>query len=109
MDNQEKTTFKDKYNDPSVSWQNKAMLISLYHSIMKYQYPTWTQLDTAQHFEVSVGLVSENIRLSREMDDGKNARKIKNSKTREEGLRYIDRRYYTEDRKTFNIIDEDEL
>lgn len=93
-------TFKDKYNECK-TWQDKAICIALYHSIMSSRYPTWNLNDTALHFGVSIGLVSENIRLAKAIDDG-NIRILK-SKTREEGLKLIERRHYVRDRTEITI------
>lgn len=85
-------TFKDKYNELS-TWQEKAVLISLYHTAMCVKYKDWTLADTSQHFEVSIGLVSENIRLAREIDNGMN-NKLMKCASREKALKLLDRRRY---------------
>lgn len=90
----ETLTFKDKYSDKNLTWQDKCVLISLYHTIMHTKYPTWTLGDTAQHFEVSIGLVSENIRLAKHIDNPLDNKKLMKLETREAGLKYIERRRY---------------
>jgi len=104
--NDENITFKQKYNSRGMTWQEKAVLISLYHTTMCLKYPTWHMGDTAEHFEVSRGLVSENIRLAKEIDNGN--KKVTLCPHREDALKLIDRRYYTRDRKEFTIFKDDE-
>lgn len=85
-------TFKEKYNETGLSWQNKAMLISLYHIAMCLKFPTWTLSDTSTHFNVSIGLVSENLKLARYIDHPKYGPKLMKTDTREHGLRYVNSR-----------------
>jgi hypothetical protein len=82
-------TFKEKYNEPNLTWQQKAILIALYHTVMHERYSTWTLRDTAIHFEVSIGLVSENIKLAKYIDNLKYGKKLMKLDTREKGLKYI--------------------
>lgn len=105
-DESKNVTFKDKYNSMGMTWQEKAVLISLYHTVMCHKYSNWTITDTSQHFGVSIGLVSENIRLAREIDNGNV--KLKECKTREEGLKLIDRRRYLRDRNSTMYKEEDD-
>lgn len=84
-------SFKEKYSEPDLTWQEKAVLISLYHTAMCMRYKTWTLNDTALHFEVSIGLVSENIRLAKAID-GILGDKLQTCETREKALKLIDRR-----------------
>lgn len=101
-------TFKDKYNECK-TWQDKSICIALYHTAMMIKYPTWTITDTSLYFEVSIGLVSENVRLAKEIDSGN--KKIVSAKTREEGLKMIERRNYSRYRLThimYKFEDKDE-
>ena len=86
-DDKERVTFKEKYESID-TWQDKAVLISLYHTAMCLKYKTWTLTDTAQHFGVSIGLVSENIRLAKAID-GPNGIRIMKCETREKALKLI--------------------
>lgn len=88
-------TFQEKYAECK-TWQEKSTLISLYHTLMLVKYSDWIIHDTALHFRVSVGLVSENIRLAKEIDN--NNKKIIDAKTREEALKLLDKRRYISDR-----------
>jgi hypothetical protein len=99
-------TFKEKYNSKGITWQEKAVLISLYHTAMCMKYPTWNLQDTSLHFGVSIGLVSENIRLAKEIDN--NNKKVIACLHREDALKLIDRRRYTSDRKEFTLFKDNE-
>lgn len=87
-------TFKDKYGQISM-WQEKAVLISLYHTAMCMKFKNWNMQDTATHFGVSIGLVSENIRLAKYIDSKEDGSKLMKIETREAGLKYIERRKFT--------------
>lgn len=87
-------TFKEKYNEAGLSWQSKAVVISLYHSAMCIKFPTWTMDDTALHFNISKGLVSENIRLAKAIDSKELGNRMIKCKTRESALKMIERRHY---------------
>ena len=104
--NDENITFKQKYNSRGITWQEKAVLMSLYHTAMLMKYPTWNLGDTAEHFGVSIGLVSENIRLAKEIDKGN--MKITLCSYREAALKLMERRYYTRDRKEFTLFEDEE-
>jgi len=102
----DRVTFKEKYNSRGITWQEKAVLISLYHIAMCVKYPTCNLNDTSQHFGVSVGLVSENIRLAKAIDS--NNLKVIKSKTREDALKLINRRHYVSERKEFTLYRDEE-
>lgn len=86
-------TFKDKYSELK-TWPEKATLISLYHTAMCMKFKEWTLADTAEHFSVSIGLVSENIRLAKLIDSELGTKLIK-CETREKALKLLERgRYY---------------
>jgi hypothetical protein len=62
-------------------WQRKVALISYLHNKMIYKTKgKWTLKDTAKYYEISVGLVSENLKLAEFMD------KIKVCKNRKQAL-----------------------
>lgn len=104
-ESEDRVTFKDKYNQCK-TWQEKAICIALYHTIMLTNYPTWTITDTASHFKVSIGLISENIRLAREIDKGNKL--VINAKYREDALKLIERRRYVRERNSITIFKLDE-
>ena len=75
------------------TWQDKCLYIAIYHHFMCLKHAHWKVSNTASHFKLSIGLISENLRLAKEMD-GDKGEKIMNCKTREEGLKLIERRNY---------------
>lgn len=56
-------TFLDKYY-AATSWQEKVTIMEIYHLAMRNRHKDWTINKTAKDFGVSIGLVSENIRLA---------------------------------------------
>lgn len=89
--------FKKQYNE-SDSWQQKVIILSLFHSSMIIRDKNWNMKQTAAHFSISIGLVSENIRLAKELN-GTKCDELMKSATREDGLKLVERRKYTRDRK----------
>ncbi len=85
----ESITFKQQYIS-CVTWQDKCVVVALYHKLMCVKYPNWTIRHTAEYFDISNGLVSENVRLADAVNDGNDI--IQHCKTREEGLKLIERR-----------------
>lgn len=81
-------TFKDRY-DQETTWQGKATVMEIYHFAMTSRIEGWTVTLTAEHFQCSIGLVSENLRLARAMhyDD-----KITDTPTRQEALKKLNGR-----------------
>lgn len=78
-------TFKDKYSQCE-TWQDRVIVMELFHLAACHQSRDWTLTDTAAHFEVSIGLVSENLKLAKEFHE--NAKLIK-CESRQEALRKI--------------------
>lgn len=56
-------TFLERYNK-ATSWQEKATVMEIYHLAMTHNVKGWTLQGTADQFECSIGLVSENLRLA---------------------------------------------
>jgi hypothetical protein len=56
-------TFKEKYYNES-RWPLQVAVIELYHFAKLNRYRSWTQLDTAKYFEISVATVNENLKLA---------------------------------------------
>lgn len=78
----------DKYNEAN-EWHQKCLLMALYHMAMRNNMcNTWTMRDTAEYFSVSIGLVSENIKLSNAIDEDIRLTKCK---TRQAALNLIKR------------------
>lgn len=67
----------------STTWQRKVVLIAMYHNFHKMKDNNWKLVNTASYFHVSIGLVSENLRLF------KNYELVKECKTRKDALELI--------------------
>lgn len=82
-------TFKQKYKECS-EWQGKVTVMEIYHLAMCLKVKGWTITQTAEHFECSVGLVSENLRLAQAIhtDD-----KVLKCQSRQEALKKLNGNY----------------
>jgi len=56
-------TFKERYGKET-TWHGKAAVMEIFHLAMSQREKGWTITKTAEHFECSIGLVSENLRLA---------------------------------------------
>lgn len=56
-------TYKQKY-DSCKTWQEKCLIINLYHCLMVLEHDDWQMRQTAKYFNISLGLVSEDIKLA---------------------------------------------
>jgi len=56
-------TFLERYQQED-TWHGRAMIMEIYHLAMRVKIRNWTISKTAAHFNVSIGLVSENLRLA---------------------------------------------
>lgn len=81
-------TFKERYQREE-TWHGKAMIMEIYHLAMTSRERGWTITKTAQHFQVSIGLVSENLRLANAMHIDE---RIIQCDSRQNALKKIDRR-----------------
>lgn len=62
-------SYLERYNN-STEWHEKCLIMSLYHLTMRSNmHNCWTITDTAEYFNCSRGLVSENIKLSNAIDE----------------------------------------
>ncbi len=69
-------SFLDRYNN-STTWHEKCTIMALYHLTMRNNmHNCWTMKDTAEYFSVSLGLVSENIKLSNAIDEDNSLTKL---------------------------------
>lgn len=88
--------FVREYNETK-SWVRKCIMMNMFHSSHKAM-GHWSVHQTARCFDVSVGLVSENLRLAKEFD---NKPELMRLESRQKALDAIDRRkalrYYIED------------
>ena len=61
--NKKIVTFHERYQiEPT--WHGRAIIMEIYHLAQTIRHKDWTIAKTAKFFEVSVGLVSENLRLA---------------------------------------------
>lgn len=81
-------TFVERYRIAD-RWQDKVLVMNLYHTAATEMNDGWTIKQTATVFEVSIGLVSENLRLADAIDKGSDITKCA---TRQEALTKVDRR-----------------
>ena len=56
-------TFLERYQ-LAETWQDKCLVMEIYHLAMTTRSKNWTITRTAESFGVSIGLVSENLRLA---------------------------------------------
>ena len=56
-------TFRERYNK-SKTWHERATIMDIFHLAMTQREKNWTIEKTAQQFQCSIGLVSENLRLA---------------------------------------------
>ncbi len=68
------------------TWYGKVLIMGAYHVVRCSEFPEWTLHHTANDFQVSVGLVSENIRLAIALDTNKN---LINCKSRTDALKKL--------------------
>ena len=78
-------TFPERYQQES-TWHGKAMVMEIYHLTMTHHIKGWTIKLTAEHFGVSIGLVSENLKLAHALHI--NERLVK-CETRQEALKKL--------------------
>ncbi len=62
------------------------MIMEIYHLAMSSRERRWTISKTAAHFDVSIGLVSENLRLAHAMHEDA---KIIKCESRQEALKKL--------------------
>lgn len=80
--------YQKEYSEAK-EWYRKASIMSLYHTYQCLQDKSWTLRDTAIYFGVSIGLVSENIKLAKSLETNSQLMKAPN---RQEALKLIERR-----------------
>ncbi len=78
-------TFLSRYESER-RWQERAGIMALYHHARKAINDTWTLQQTADYFNCSIGLVSENILLTSRIDE------LRDCLTRSEALLKIGRK-----------------
>ena len=60
-------TFYERYLTAN-EWHEKVLIMALYHTAMTQRVPRWTLMGTANYFGLSMGLVSENLKLATLID-----------------------------------------
>lgn len=80
-------TFYERYNRET-TWHGKAMIMEIYHLAMLSRSKDWTISKTAEHFGVSNGLVSENLRLANAIHSNN---EILEAESRQHALRKLGR------------------
>jgi hypothetical protein len=78
-------TFLEKYQSET-TWHGKAIVMGLFHLTMTVRHKDWTLARTAHSFDVSIGLVSENLRLANAINTDD---KILKCNSRQEALRKL--------------------
>ena len=71
-------------------WHRKVCIMHLFHTAQCMHDTNWTLNATAKFFDVSIGLVSENIRLAKQLDERPELMKASN---RQEALDMEKRKY----------------
>lgn len=79
-------TFTERYQQED-TWYGKVLVMGIYHTVMCQKNKAWTLHDTAEEFNVSIGLVSENLKLARALDM---KTELINCKSRVEALRKLE-------------------
>lgn len=75
--------YKEKFK-LSHNWKEKIFLVSMFHSKQLLRTKNkWKVRDTANYFNVSIGLISENLMLAREIES------IDDCKSRASALRKL--------------------
>jgi hypothetical protein len=78
-------TFLEKYREAE-TWFDKAFVMEIYHLAMSQRDKSWTVGKTAEYFECSIGLASENLKLANHIHTQPKLLKIP---TRQDALRKI--------------------
>ena len=84
-DHFKRMTFLERYNQ-ELTWYNKVIIMEIYHLTMSSHNKNWTITKTAEYFDCSIGLVSENIRLA---DAFHNNSALLKSNSRQEALKKL--------------------
>jgi len=78
-------TFPERYNQTNL-WHEKVLVMEIYHLAMSHREKGWTLTKTATSFGVSIGLVSENLRLAQAIHTDE---KIIKCESRQDALRRL--------------------
>lgn len=78
-------TFPERYQKAQI-WFEKVLVMEIYHLAMTHREPNWTLAKTAESFAVSMGLVSENLKLAQAIHTND---KIMKCESRQDALRKL--------------------
>jgi len=78
-------SFLDRYQ-AEPTWHGRAMIMEIYHLAMSHRNNQWTVAKTASHFNCSVGLVSENLKLAEAIHSNE---RLLNCESRQKALRRL--------------------
>ena len=62
------TEVKEKFEKEKI-WHRKCIIIDIYHMFKCNSDPTWNMRKTAKDLDLSVGHVSESIKISKAIND----------------------------------------
>ena len=60
-------TYREKYLSLT-TWQDKVLIMNLYHCLKELEETSWTLRKTAKYFSKSTGYVSESLKLANHME-----------------------------------------
>lgn len=78
-------TFKERYS-MSTTWQERSQVMEIFHLAQVLHNKKWRIQDSAQYFQCSLGLMSENLKLAEAMHARSD---ILNCNSRQDALRRI--------------------
>lgn len=78
-------TFTERYQKEQ-TWHGKAIVMEIYHLTMSHRNKKWTITKTAEHFDCSIGLVSENLKIAHAIHEND---RILKCQSRQEALKKL--------------------
>lgn len=78
-------TFLEKYQSEP-TWHGRATIMEIYHLAQTIRHKGWTLTKTAEAFECSISLVSENLKLANALHHNE---KLFSCESRQEALKRI--------------------
>jgi len=75
-------TYKEQYQKHD-TWQDRVRIMNLFHCLQVAKQKKWGMKETSVYFEVSIGLVSENLLLARNLD------KCKHIEFRNDAIQFV--------------------
>lgn len=62
-------THKEKFHR-STDWKERVLTVEFFHLLMLSKHTKWTVKSTAEYFNVSMALVSENLKIAHALGEG---------------------------------------